>query len=113
MCLMMTRRSSARGPLLTSRSTCSARPADHRQRAADLVRDLRRQHADGDQLLGAHQLVLEIARRRHGARVAQLALEGQGAALLAQDEEPDARDRERRADRRDDDPRQQPGLRDP
>ena len=87
--------------------------ANHRQRAADLVRHLRRQHADRDQLLGAHQLVLQIARRRHGARIAQLVLEGQGAALLPQDEEPDARDRERRADRRDDDPRQQPGLRDP
>ena len=84
--------------------------ANHRQRAADLVRHLRRQHADRDQLLGAHQLVLQIARRRHGARIAQLVLEGQGAALLPQDEEPDARDRERRADRRDDHARQEPGL---
>src|SRR5579871_1351326 len=36
-------------------------PADDGQRAADLVRDPGRQHADGDQLLGPDQLVLERA----------------------------------------------------
>ena len=38
--------------------------ADDRQRAADLVGDTGRQHADRDQLLGANQLVFQIAQLR-------------------------------------------------
>ena len=52
----------ARGRASTSaRRHLLGAAADHGQRAADLVRDAGREHADGDQLLGAHQLVLEVA----------------------------------------------------
>ena len=61
MCLMMTRRSSARGPPSEAAQHLLGAAADDGQRAADLVRDAGRQHADGDQLLGAHQLLLQAA----------------------------------------------------
>jgi hypothetical protein len=57
-------------------------PADDRQRAAHLVRDARRQHAHGDQLLGAHELALELAQlgaildQREGAHAQRVVAHG-------------------------------------
>ncbi len=81
MCLMIMRRSSARAPPSSARSTCCGPAADDRQRAADFVRDAGRQDADRDQLLGAHQLVLQGAQlglildQREGADAQLVALD--------------------------------------
>jgi hypothetical protein len=81
---------------------------DDGERAPDLVRHLSRQDTDGDQFFRAYELVLEIARRRQRARVAELTLERHRPPLLAQESDAHGRDHQRGGHRRQNDARQNP-----